>query len=134
MPTTGRRWSGSIRRASSSGRTRRRHGKRISEDIARRVEHQTDSLAYLHQVAAAATHNTARRLKQIQAPTLIVHGQEDKIVPLQNAHQLAKGIPCAELKVWPDAGHLYITDEPQADLYVRQFLVANASGATLKAA
>jgi 3-oxoadipate enol-lactonase len=117
-----------------SVRTRRRHGKRISEDIARRVEHQTDSLAYLHQVAAAATHNAAGRLRQIQAPTLIVHGQEDKIIPLQNAHQLAKGIPCAELKVWPDAGHLYITDEPQADLYVRQFLAANASGATLKAA
>jgi 3-oxoadipate enol-lactonase len=117
-----------------SVRTRRRHGERISEDISRRVEHQTDSLAYLHQVAAAATHNTARRLRQIQAPTLIVHGQEDKIVPLHNAHRLAEGIPHAELKVWPDAGHLYITDEPQADVYVRQFLAANANRAALHAA
>src|ERR1700761_724633 len=35
-------------------RTRRRHGDRIAADIARRIAHQTDSLAYLHQVAAAA--------------------------------------------------------------------------------
>lgn len=115
-------------------RTRRRHGERISADIARRVEHQTDSLAYLHQVAAAATHNTTGRLRQIQAPTLIVHGREDKIVPLQNAHQLARAIPGAELKLWSDAGHLYITDEPQADLYVRRFLAVHTGAATVKAA
>jgi 3-oxoadipate enol-lactonase len=115
-------------------RTRRLHGERISEDIGKRVEHQTDSLAYLHQVAAAATHNTTGRLRQIQAPTLIIHGQEDKIVPLQNARQLAHGIRGAELKIWPDAGHVYITDEPQADLYVRQFLAAQTRGNTLNAA
>jgi 3-oxoadipate enol-lactonase len=115
-------------------RTRRLHGARISDDIARRVEHQTDSLAYLHQVTAAATHCTTSRLAEIQAPTLISHGQEDKIVPLPNAHHLARGIRDAQLKVWPDAGHVYITDEPQADLYVREFLLACTSDATLNAA
>ncbi|MEA2212448.1 MAG: hypothetical protein QOF83_2396 [Solirubrobacteraceae bacterium] len=107
---------------SYGARTRRQHGDRIAQDIAKRVQHQTQTLTYLHQVAAAATHNTAGRLRQIQAPTLIVHGAEDKIMPPENAYQLARTIPDAELKIWPEAGHLYITDEPHADAYVRRFL------------
>jgi 3-oxoadipate enol-lactonase len=105
-------------------RTRRRHGDRIATDIARRIAHQTDSLAYLHQVAAAAGHSAAPRLGRLRAPTLIVHGQEDLVVPPQNAHQLARVIRDAELQIWPNAGHLYITDEPEADLQVRRFLAA----------
>jgi 3-oxoadipate enol-lactonase len=117
-----------------SVRTRRRHGDRIAEDIAKRVRYQTDSLVYLHQVAAAATHSTAGRLGQVQSPTLIMHGEEDLIVPVQNAHRLAEGIRDAELKLWPDAAHLYITDEPQADVYVRRFLAAHTSGRALQTA
>jgi pimeloyl-ACP methyl ester carboxylesterase len=110
-----------------SVRTRRHYGERIAEDIAKRVEHQTDTLAYLHQVAAAASHNTLSRLGQIKAPTLVMHGEEDVIVPLENGHRLAEAIPNAELKTWPEAGHLYTTDEPEADRYVRRFLKAQAS-------
>jgi 3-oxoadipate enol-lactonase len=118
-----------------SVRTRRRHGDRIAEDIARRIQHQTDSLVYLHQVAAAATHGTASRLGRLGVPTLIMHGQEDIIVPLQNAHDLARLIRGAELKIWPDAGHLYTTDEPEADVYVRRFLaMQTARAGTAKAA
>jgi 3-oxoadipate enol-lactonase len=116
-----------------SVRTRRRHGDRIAADIARRIQHQTDSLAYLHQVAAAAGHSATSRLGRLQAHTLIVHGQEDLIVPPENAHHLARVIPDAELKIWPNAGHLYITDEPEADLYVRRFLAAHTGAGTAAA-
>jgi 3-oxoadipate enol-lactonase len=115
-------------------RTRRSKGDRIAADIAKRVEHQTESLAYLHQVAAAASHSIAARLHQVRAPTLIVHGEEDLIVPPQNARQLARGIRHAELRVWPDAAHLYTTDEPRVDRCVRQFLLANTSAGEMMAA
>jgi 3-oxoadipate enol-lactonase len=108
-------------------RTRREHGERIAEDIAKRVQHQTDTLAYLHQVAAAASHNTVGRLSSIHAPTLVVHGEEDIVMPLHNAELLARAIPGAELKLWPEAGHLYVTDEPAADRYIRQFLVRHTA-------
>ena len=104
-------------------RTRREHGQRIADDIATRVEHQTETLAYLHQVAAAASHNTVGRLGSIRVPTLVVHGEDDLVMPPRNGEILAKGIPGAELKLWPEAGHLYVTDEPAADRYIRQFLV-----------
>jgi pimeloyl-ACP methyl ester carboxylesterase len=104
-------------------RTRREHGQRIAEDIAKRVEHQTDTLAYLHQVAAAASHNTVGRLQAIRVPTLVVHGEEDLVMPPHNGEILAREISGAELKLWPGAGHLYVTDEPEADRYIRRFLV-----------
>jgi 3-oxoadipate enol-lactonase len=108
-------------------RTRREHGERIAQDIAKRVEHQTDTLAYLHQVAAAASHNAVGRLGSIRAPTLVAHGAEDMVVPPRNGELLAKSIPGAELKLWPGAGHFYITDEPEADRYNRQFLLRHTS-------
>jgi pimeloyl-ACP methyl ester carboxylesterase len=111
-------------------RTRRERGDRIAEDIARRIEHQTDTLAYLHQVAAAATHNTVGRLGLIKAPTLVVNGEEDIVMPPLNGRLLAQGIPGAQLKTWPDAGHLYTTDEPEADRHIGRFLVSQALGAT----
>jgi pimeloyl-ACP methyl ester carboxylesterase len=111
-------------------RTRREHGERISEDIARRVEHQTDTLAYLHQVAAAATHNVVGRLGSIKAPTLVVQGEEDIVMPPLNGRLLAEGIPGAQLKTWPNAGHLYTTDEPEADRHIRRFMVSHAFEAT----
>ena len=103
-------------------RTRREHGERIAEDIARRMQHPTDALAYLHQVGAAASHSTYSRLGQISAPTLVVHGGQDVLQPSGNARLLADAIPRAELRLWPEAGHLYATDEPEADHEVAAFL------------
>jgi 3-oxoadipate enol-lactonase len=107
-------------------RTRREHGDRIAEDIARRVEHQTDTLAYLHQVGAAASHNTVGRLGSLRLPTLVVHGEEDAVMPPRNGELLANAIPGAEFRLWPGAGHLYVTDEPEADRCVGQFLARNS--------
>jgi pimeloyl-ACP methyl ester carboxylesterase len=103
-------------------RTRREHGERVAQDIARRLRHPPDVVAYLHQVAAAALHSTQLRLGEIAAPTLVVHGGQDRLQSPQNARVLAGAIPNAELRLWPDAGHLYVTDEPEADGEVARFL------------
>jgi 3-oxoadipate enol-lactonase len=107
-------------------RTRRRHGERIAADIARRVQSPTDSLAYGRQVSAAAAHSTAARLEHIAAPTLVVHGAEDVVVPPENGRVIAEGIPGAELRLWPRAGHLYVTDEPRADHEIARFLLRHS--------
>jgi 3-oxoadipate enol-lactonase len=114
-------------------RTRRHHGDRIAEDIARRLGHATGSLtwvpetfAYLHQVTAAASHVTFNRLANVAAPTLVVHGAEDRIQSPENARILASSIRGAELTMWPQAGHIYVTDEPRADREVARFLERHA--------
>jgi 3-oxoadipate enol-lactonase len=108
-------------------RTRREHGERIAEDIARRLQRPPDVLAYLHQVTAAALHSTQIRLGEIAAPTLVVHGGQDKLQAPENAHVLAEAIPGAELRLWPDAGHLYVTDEPEADREIAHFLARHST-------
>ena len=58
------------------------------------------------QAAAASVHDTSRRLQYIQADTLVLHGQRDRIVPPENALQLAEGIPSSQLHIEPRIGHL----------------------------
>jgi 3-oxoadipate enol-lactonase len=106
--------------------TRRRHGQRIATDIARRSGAATGPLAQLHQLTAAATHDAGRRLEQITAPTLVLHGAEDRLVPPANARILAETIPGAELRIYTRAGHLYPTDEPRAEHDVARFLLRHS--------
>jgi len=58
-------------------------------------------------------------LKTIDVPTLILHGDDDQIVPIGNAYRSAKLIPNATLKVYPGAPHAMITtskNQVNADL------------------
>jgi pimeloyl-ACP methyl ester carboxylesterase len=112
-------------------RSRREQGQRIAEDIARRLDSRPDNLpmatlAYVHQVAVAATHNRVLSLGSITAPTLVVHGAEDATMAPENARILADAIPGAELQMWPGAGHYYVTDEPRADEEVVKFLLRHS--------
>lgn len=63
---------------------------------------------------AAALHDTSRRLRLVQAPTLVVHGERDLLVPVANARLLHEGIRGSVLEVVPGAGHLYFLEEPVA--------------------
>lgn len=46
------------------------------------------------------------QLSQIQAPTLILAGEKDEMTPSQNALWLHSLLPNAEVKVYPQAGHI----------------------------
>jgi len=52
------------------------------------------------------------RLPQISVPTLIIHGDRDVLIPVENAHVLAQRIPGARLHIVPDAGHGYPAQDP----------------------
>ena len=45
-------------------------------------------------------------LERIRAPTLVLHGDADRIVPYENGLHLARRLPDAELVTFPGAGHL----------------------------
>jgi pimeloyl-ACP methyl ester carboxylesterase len=106
--------------------TRRRHAERIAEDIARRVGERADPVSYAHQLTAAATHSALARLGEIGAPTLVVHGDQDAIVPSANASLLADAIPAAELELRRDSGHLYSTDDPRVEGRIERFLLRHS--------
>jgi 3-oxoadipate enol-lactonase len=65
------------------------------------------------QVLAVARHHTLGRLGQIRAPTLVLTGGADKLVPPANSEVLARSIPGARLVVLPDAGHVFPLEREQ---------------------
>jgi pimeloyl-ACP methyl ester carboxylesterase len=108
-------------------KTRRLHADRIATDIAHRLSSPGEPLAFLHQAAVVATHDAYARLNNVTAPTLVVHGEEDVFVPPANALVLAERIPGAKLRLWPEAGHMYTIDEPEADQDIARFLLHHSA-------
>ncbi|HZQ38239.1 MAG TPA: alpha/beta hydrolase [Dehalococcoidia bacterium] len=47
----------------------------------------------------------ANRLDRVRAPTLIMHGDEDDVVPVQHAYELNRLIAGSELRIFHGAGH-----------------------------
>jgi 3-oxoadipate enol-lactonase len=62
---------------------------------------------------ASVYHDTVSRLGEIQAPTLVMHGERDAMAPLANARLLAERIPDAELAIVPGVGHAYALEAPE---------------------
>jgi len=57
------------------------------------------------QSAYVESFDTYERLSEIKIPTLILHGTEDVILPVENAKILAEKIPSAELVLFENTGH-----------------------------
>jgi 3-oxoadipate enol-lactonase len=59
----------------------------------------------------------------IEAATLVVHGDADRIVPYENGAKLARRIPGARFETFAGAGHLlFIEDAPRFNAMVASFL------------
>jgi pimeloyl-ACP methyl ester carboxylesterase len=58
--------------------------------------------------AASTGHDGWDLLPRIGAPTLVLHGSDDRLTPVANAELLAERVPNAELAVLPSARHGYL--------------------------
>jgi 3-oxoadipate enol-lactonase len=65
------------------------------------------------QMQAIGAHDTSARLAQISAPTLVVHGTEDVMLPVVNAPLIAQAIPDSRLTILEGIGHLFFVEQPQ---------------------
>jgi 3-oxoadipate enol-lactonase len=96
-------------------RCRAEHPDRIAEDIEWRLAQPFNAHAYRAQIFAAALHNCYGRLDRIRVSTLLVHGAQDRIIPVENAHLMAQRLPNCRLTVLEACGHLYATEDPEVD-------------------
>jgi pimeloyl-ACP methyl ester carboxylesterase len=65
------------------------------------------------QMQAIAAHQTLDRLSEISAPTLVIHGTEDEMLPHSNAVLIASRIPDARLETLEDVGHMFWWEQPE---------------------
>jgi pimeloyl-ACP methyl ester carboxylesterase len=106
-----------------SERARREHPERIAADLAERLSHPFPVQAYRAQMWAGALHDCSDRLDRIVAPTLVVHGREDRMIPVENGRLLAARIPGARLLELEGTGHLYPTEAPEVDETIARFML-----------
>ena len=72
---------------------------------------------------ASEGHDTWDELPKITAPTLVLHGSDDQITPVANAHLLAERIPGAELYLVRGGRHMFFIEfRAEVDRVVQEFL------------
>jgi pimeloyl-ACP methyl ester carboxylesterase len=54
------------------------------------------------------------RIRYIRVPTLIIWGQDDRLIDVENAGRFARDIPGSEAVVIPRSGHVPMEETPDA--------------------
>ncbi|HEX8713968.1 MAG TPA: alpha/beta fold hydrolase [Solirubrobacteraceae bacterium] len=68
----------------------------------------------MEQLQACAAHDTYERLPELgELPTLVLHGTEDRMLPVQNGRLIASRIPGARLEIFDGVGHLFFWERPE---------------------
>jgi len=97
----------------------------IDEDLAMRKDWFPRPEAYLAQLQGILSWEAYSRLSQISAPTLVIHGESDRLVPAGNGKLIAERIAGAKLVMLPQASHIFTTDQPEAAHHaILEFLAA----------
>ncbi len=96
--------------------------------IAETARYRPPSMAaYMRQLRAAFAHDVSDQLHRITAPTLVIHGDLDPLVPPANGANLAAKIAGARQVVYQGVGHIPIVE--RADDFNRDVLAFLAEGA-----
>lgn len=85
----------------------------IEEDLAIRSRCQWTREGFLKQFGAILLWSSYRRLPRIRVPTLVVHGDQDRLIPPENGRVVARRIPGARFVLLPNAGHILTTDQTE---------------------
>ncbi|MHA3018910.1 alpha/beta fold hydrolase [Mycobacterium sp. BMJ-28] len=94
--------------------TRSAHGKSEAKAFVKRLKERTIDRDKATSLRAFRTQLTAIHawglerpadLSTIEQPVLVANGDDDRMVPTSNSYDLARRLPNATLRIYPDAGH-----------------------------
>jgi pimeloyl-ACP methyl ester carboxylesterase len=101
----------------------RTHRAELEVYLQRTLTHVTPRFAYERHFQATMTLRVFKHLKDITAPTLVVTGRDDILIPAANSEILAREIPGAELQIFDNVGHgFFISAREQFTAVFRDFL------------
>jgi pimeloyl-ACP methyl ester carboxylesterase len=86
---------------------------RIDEDMKIRLEWSPTAEGFMAQLQGIIAWEAYSRISQIAAPTLVIHGETDQLVPPANGKMIAGRITGAKLVMIPHASHIFSTDQPE---------------------
>lgn len=67
--------------------------------------------AIVSQDQAGRTHDICDEMGNIRQPVLVLHGRQDRIVPLERGEDLARRLPHARLEILDPAGHQFHSEQ-----------------------
>lgn len=98
----------------------------VEEFCRLREENFVPENVYLGQLRSAFAFDSESRVRQIAAATLVITGEDDTIVPVQNSRNLAAAIPNAELSIIEGGSHMaFVSQADRFNEIVREFLEKN---------
>lgn len=84
---------------------------RLMYPIIRRVGKPEHLNRFIIQTQACSTYNVYDMLHEIQCPTLLIGGKDDKIVGIQATIKMAQEIKDSHLLIYPNSGHAAYEEE-----------------------
>ena len=88
---------------------------RVEEDTVIRIRTAMTNEAFAAQLQAIRSWaGTIDRLGSLKMPTLVIHGETDRLVPAENGRIIARAIPHSTLVMLPHASHIFFADQPEA--------------------
>lgn len=99
-------------------------------DEVRRIEEvvraePSSRVSLLKHALAGVLHDARRELHRVEAPTLVLAGQDDTLLGVEPARALAAALPRAKFEVVADSGHALTLEQPLVTAtLVSQFLLA----------
>ena len=88
----------------------------------RMLKQPAPSQGVMRQQQASCATDIYKRLPEIKAPTLIIHGDADRLIPVENARIMASRILNAELVILKNAGHILIEAGNEPNRIMLDFL------------
>ncbi len=85
----------------------------LEQVIRRRMHNPVTDQMYFAQLQAAATFDAEARVSEVTAPTLVLTGDEDTLVPPANSHNLVARIPGARLVVIEGGSHMFFIEQSE---------------------
>ena len=74
----------------------------VEKNLDRRWWPQGAARQYLSVIASG---DRVELLKTIKVPTLVMHGEDDPLLPVEGGRDVARLVPGAEIETWPGWGH-----------------------------
>ena len=94
------------------------HPEMVEEKIRANLSHPGTLAAYMAQLEAFRTFDVDERLSAIRAPTMVITGNRDVLIPPQNSLRMAEAIPGALIREIEGAGHIFWISHPQETLSI----------------
>jgi pimeloyl-ACP methyl ester carboxylesterase len=87
--------------------------------------HEGNREAFLARMSMKLSSSNAQLIKTITVPTLILWGEEDRLIPIESAYKFADALPNDSLVIFKGIGHVPMEEAPELTAKVMQDFLKN---------